>query len=147
MKLKSASPIPPQAGGHKEMSSILADQWRPRICALMRAGGGLLMFLLSLLLPTRLLPMFYSTLVVSSCCCELCWLLYCCCFTTYASIPALVGVNGVLSLLYVGGPVAFSFIPACACVLMLLRSCYCSPLLLLVAGVTATACFTASRCS
>ncbi len=125
------------------MSSILADQWRPRICALMRAGGGLLMFLLSLLLQTRLLPMFYSTLVVSSCCC--CWctcltllasLLLYCCFTTYASIPALVGVNGVPSLLcWRSGCFQFH---SCLCLrpdvvsVMLLLS----PLLLLVAGVT-----------
>jgi hypothetical protein len=27
-------------GGHKEKSSILADQWRPRIGARMRGGGG-----------------------------------------------------------------------------------------------------------
>ncbi len=27
-------------GGHKEMSSFLADRWRPRIWAQMRGGGG-----------------------------------------------------------------------------------------------------------
>ncbi len=30
----------PPPGGHKEMSSILADQWRPRIWAQMRGRGG-----------------------------------------------------------------------------------------------------------
>jgi hypothetical protein len=29
-----------RAGGHKKMSSILADQWRSRKCAQMRGKGG-----------------------------------------------------------------------------------------------------------
>ncbi len=36
----SPLPAPPQTGGYKEMSSILANQWSPRIWAQMRERGG-----------------------------------------------------------------------------------------------------------